>query len=112
VERAGLAPASDAEAAHARGRIAYCLFGFAFLDDLLDSPAFPVASVDPQVLEGMRGMSAAARRATRAAEPLRDLAAGGLGAAGCELAGSRGCRPDLTTAPIPPASVPASAPTP
>jgi len=68
-----LAPASDDEAAHARGRIAHCLFGFEFLDDLLDSPAFPAASVDPQVLEVIRAMSAAARRATRAAEPYASL---------------------------------------
>jgi HEXXH motif-containing protein len=61
-------PASAAEAAHARGRMAHCLFGFAFLDDLLDSSGFPVASVDPQVLEGMRAMAAATRRATQAAE--------------------------------------------
>jgi len=80
-----LGPASDAEAAHARGRIAHCLFGFAFLDDdLLDSPAFPKASVDAQVLEAMRGMSAAARRATRGAESdatLRRVAAARQGAA-------------------------------
>ena len=63
-----LQPASEGEAAHARARIAHCLFGFAFLDDLLDGAAFPAASVDPQVLDGMRAMSAAARRATRAAE--------------------------------------------
>ena len=78
-----LQPASDDEAAHARARIAHCLFGFVFLDDLLDSPAFPVASVDPQVLEGMRAMSAAARRATRAAEPhasLREVASARQGA--------------------------------
>jgi hypothetical protein len=77
-----LGAASDDEAVHARGRIAHCLFGFAFLDDLLDSPAFPVASVDPHVLEGLRGMSAAARRARRAAEPsatLRQLASARLG---------------------------------
>ena len=64
-----LEPASDDEAAHSRGRIAHCLFGFAFLDDLLDSPAFPAASVEAPVLEAIRGMSAAARRAARAAEP-------------------------------------------
>ena len=78
-----LAPASDDEAAHARRRIAYCLFGFAFLDDLLDSPGFPVANVAPQVLEGVRAMAAAARRATRAAEPcatLRQLASARQGA--------------------------------
>jgi len=78
-----LEAASDDEAAHARGRIAHCLFGFAFLDDLLDSPAFPSASVDPHVLDGLRGMSAAARRATRAAEPcatLRELASARQGA--------------------------------
>ena len=69
----GLEPASDDEAAHARGRIAHCLFGFAFLDDLLDSPAFPSTSVDPQVLEGIRAMAAAARRATDAAEPYATL---------------------------------------
>jgi len=63
-----LEPASDDEAAHSRGRIAHCLFGFEFLDDLLDSPAFPAARVDAHVLEGIRAMSAAARRATRAAE--------------------------------------------
>ena len=43
-------PASDEEGAHSRARIAHCLFGFAFLDDLLDSPAFPAESVDPHVL--------------------------------------------------------------
>ena len=59
----------EAATAHARGRIAHCLFGFAFLEDLLASPAFPKARVDPQVLAAIRGMSAAARRATRAAEP-------------------------------------------
>jgi HEXXH motif-containing protein len=78
-----LEPASDDESGHSRGRIAHCLFGFAFLDDLLDNPAFPAASVDPQVLEGIRGMSAAARRATRAAEPcatLRQLASARQGA--------------------------------
>jgi len=63
-----LQPASDDEAAHSRGRIAHCLFGLEFLDDLLDSPAFPAARVDAHVLEGIRAMSAAARRATRAAE--------------------------------------------
>ena len=78
-----LTSASDDGAAHSRGRIAHCLFGFAFLDDLLDSPAFPSADVDAQVLEGMRGMSAATRRARRAAEPcatLRQLAAARQGA--------------------------------
>ena len=78
-----LEPASDSEAAHARGRIAHCLFGFTFLDDLLDSPAFPSASVDPQVLAAIRGMSAAARRATQAAEPgatLRQVASARQGA--------------------------------
>lgn len=64
-----LAPASDDEAAHARGRIAHCLFGFAFLDDLLGSPGFPAASIDSEVLRGIRGLSAAARRAARAAAP-------------------------------------------
>ena len=76
-------PPSDDEAAHARGRIAHCLFGFAFLDDLLDSPAFPSASVDPQVLAVIRAMSAAARRATREAEPhatLRQVASARQGA--------------------------------
>jgi hypothetical protein len=63
------APASEDEALHARGRIAHCLFGFAFLEDLLDSPAFPTASVDAQVLASLRDMAGAARRATRAAEP-------------------------------------------
>jgi len=78
-----LEPASDDEAAHSRGRIAHCLFGFAFLDDLLDSPAFPAARVDPEVLEVIRGMSVAARRATRAAEPcatLRQVASARKGA--------------------------------
>lgn len=91
-----LEPASDEEATHARGRIAHCLFGFAFLDDLLDSPAFPVASVDPRVLDAIRGLSAAAARATQAAEPitrLRQLASARLGVAwpaalAGELAGS------------------------
>ncbi len=64
-----LEPASDDEAQHSRGRVAHCLFGFAFVDDLLDSPAFPAASVEAPVLEAIRGMSAAARRAARAAEP-------------------------------------------
>jgi len=68
-----LEPASEDEAAHSRGRVSHCLFGFAFLDDLLDSPAFPVASIDPQVLEGIRGMAAAAQRATGAAEPFATL---------------------------------------
>jgi len=66
-------PASDEEGAHARARIAHCLFGFAFLDDLLDSPGFPAASVDRHVLAGLRGMSAATRRATRGAEPCATL---------------------------------------
>ena len=66
-------PDSVDEAAHARGRMAHCLFGFAFLDDLLDSAAFPLASVHPQVLEAMREMAAAAHRATRAAEPHASL---------------------------------------
>ena len=76
-------PASDEEGAHSRARIAHCLFGFAFLDDLLDSPAFPSASVDPHVLEGIRAMSAATRRATRVAEPcatLRQVASARQGA--------------------------------
>jgi HEXXH motif-containing protein len=68
-----LEPASDDEAVHARARIAHCLFGFAFLDDLLDSPAFPKARVDTQVLAVIRAMSAAARGATRAAEPCPTL---------------------------------------
>jgi hypothetical protein len=77
------APASDAEGAHARGRVAHCLFGFAFLDDLLDSPAFPAASVEAPVLEVLRAMSATARRAARAAEPgttLREVASARAGA--------------------------------
>jgi hypothetical protein len=68
-----VAPSSDDEGAHARGRIAHCLFGFAFLDDVLDTPAFPVARVDPQVLRAIRGLSAATRRARRAAEPVGRL---------------------------------------
>ena len=78
-----LEPASDSEATHARGRIAHCLFGFTFFDDLLDSPAFPSASVDPHVLDAIYAMSAASRRATRAAEPgatLRQVAAARQGA--------------------------------
>ena len=68
-----LVPASDDDADHARGRVAHCLFGFAFLDDLLASPGFPVASVSPPVLDAIRGMAAAARRATQAAEPAATL---------------------------------------
>lgn len=63
-----LAPAADDEGAHARARVAHCLFGFAFLGDLLDSRAFPAASVDPHVVDGIRRMAAAARRATQSAE--------------------------------------------
>lgn len=68
-----LTPASDDEAAHARGRIGHCLFGFAFLDDVLTSPGFPLASVEPQVYARLRALSAATVRATRAAEPLPTL---------------------------------------
>ncbi|HSC63616.1 MAG TPA: hypothetical protein VLD35_08290, partial [Caldimonas sp.] len=87
-----LAPASDDEAAHSRGRIAHCLFGFAFLDDVLDSRGFPVASVDAHVLEALREMSAAARRATHPAEwfpTLRQVAAARQ-AAGWPAAVARG----------------------
>ena len=76
-------PTSADEAAHARGRMAHCLFGFAFLDDLLDSVAFPAANVHPKVLECMRAMAASTRRATRAAEPhttLRQVALARAGA--------------------------------
>jgi hypothetical protein len=62
-------PSSDAEAAHARSRVSHCLFGFAFLDDLLGSPGFTSGRVDPNVLAALRGMSARTRRATRVAEP-------------------------------------------
>ena len=72
------APASAAEAAHARARIAHCLFGFAFLDDVLVSPAFPTGDVAPAVFEAMRSLATTACRATRQAEPgqtLRQVAA-------------------------------------
>ncbi len=73
-----LTATTDTESAHARGRIAHCLFGFAFLDDTLAGPASPAARIDAAVLEALHAMSATARRATRAAEPhktLRDVAA-------------------------------------
>lgn len=79
-----LAPSSDADAEHARARIAHCLFGFAFLDDLLDAPSFPASGVEPRVLDAMHGMAAAARTATDAAEPgasLGEVAAARLGPA-------------------------------
>ena len=62
-------PASDADDAHARARMAHCLFGFAFLRDVLDGPGFPASSVEPVVLATLRSMADAARQATRAAEP-------------------------------------------
>jgi HEXXH motif-containing protein len=76
--RLALAPADASEAAHARSRVAHCLFGFAFLEDLLASPAFPATGVAPPVLEALRSMASEARRAAREAEPgatLRQVAA-------------------------------------
>ncbi|NUZ06679.1 aKG-HExxH-type peptide beta-hydroxylase [Piscinibacter koreensis] len=69
----GRQPASAGEATHARARVAHCLFGFAFLEDLLSSPVFASAKIDPQALAAMRGMSTAAGAATRAAEPFASL---------------------------------------
>jgi hypothetical protein len=78
-----LEPASDDERRTRAGASLTACSDSRSLDDLLDSPAFPAASVDAQVLEGIREMSAAARRATRAAEPhatLRQLASARQGA--------------------------------
>jgi HEXXH motif-containing protein len=63
-----LIPASDAEAAHAHARIAHCLFGYAFLDDLLRDASFPRERVAPAVLACLESVSAAACGAARLAE--------------------------------------------
>ena len=78
-----LTPASADEGVHARGRVAHCLFGLAFLEDLLDSPGFPAGSIDARVLAILREMAGAARGAARAAgasPTLRGTAVAGQGA--------------------------------
>lgn len=49
-----------AQAARVRDRMARCLFGYAFIAELLDRPAFPRASVQPAIVDAIRDIAEAA----------------------------------------------------
>lgn len=65
-------------AARVRDRIARCLFGYRFVVETIDRPAFPRAAVQPAVLEAIRRIAQATRAAdvpARAHRNLRDALA-------------------------------------
>lgn len=56
------------EQRHARERAQHCLFGFAFLADLIDGPGFPRTQIESMALQRIRGFAQQALDAMQAAD--------------------------------------------